>query len=68
MKQTNSAPTYDPSSPVLEWEHDGQQSSAAVRQTLVTAGEEQDLVLRQSSAKQTEHIHDSCKDREREVS
>ncbi len=50
MKQTNSAPTYDPSSPVLEWEHDGQQSSAGVRQTLVTAGEEQDLVLRQSSA------------------
>lgn len=61
---------YDPSSPVLEREHDGQQSSACVRQTLVATRQEQDLVLRQSSTKQTENIHDSCKEteREREVS
>lgn len=43
-------------SPVFEGEHDGQQASAGVGQSLVAAGQKQDLVLRQSSTEQVQHV------------
>lgn len=42
--------------PVFEGEHDGQQSPAGVGQSLVAAGQEQDLVFRQGGAEQTQHV------------
>ena len=42
--------TVGGNTPVFEGEHDGQQSAAGVRESLVAAGQEQDLVFRQGSA------------------
>ena len=45
--------------PVFEREHDGQQAAAGVRQTLVAAGQEEDLVFRERGAEQVEDVHDA---------
>jgi len=52
-------------SPVLEGEHQCEESPAGIGQPLVTAGEKQDLVLGERRAEQVQHIGDAWGGKER---
>lgn len=43
--------------PVFEGKHDGQKPSTGIWQSLVAAGQEEDLMFRQGSTEQIQYVH-----------